>query len=599
MNPPNEIIDARILEIGCASGYFSEVLRTHGMYVYGVEKFSTEAQDNNHVDDFYHGSVENFCSEKCEELQSSFDVIVLGDVIEHLIDPSAVLQALSNFLKNNGVFVASVPNITHKGIQSMLKDGQWIYQKYGLLDSTHMRFFSWRSLRELFLMNGFGIDLRHDICLPQINVYPLSIGQNESLLNNIVIRIKRIIPTFIKKIIKSVVRYFFPRNIFNIAKNKDSETEDIFQFVIRASREALNNHAFVNDMPKKLLVVTNDLSSSLSEIRLKIPLELYAKSLGGSVLIKQPEQVSKEDIECADILIVHRELSLAILHIINVAYKLGMSVVYDIDDNLFCLPESSMCKLQTTHLTQMEYVISIANRVTCPVQPLQKHLEKQSDNVYIVPNVICSDCTAFSVSEKQNSINATLVIAYSDTVYVDFLVAALDNVCEIKSDIKIITIGNISSKFTHLPVEITMFECCSPAEFSNIINSIDNGIGLIPLDDSYFSSCKSPIKFFHYTSCGLVTVASNVQPYSDCMNESNGVLVENDPRVWAQAILDIVADVPRRQQILSEALKTWKSVGSDNSAVNAWEKVFKNTPKKYEKNFPIKSVPLHDAFSSL
>lgn len=120
----NKIEHAKILEIGCSSGYFSEILRSHGMYVYGVEPFSTDAFDNNHVDSFYNGAVELFCAEKYRELQSSFDVIVLGDVIEHLAEPESVLKSLSGFLKKDGVFVASVPNITHKGIQNMIKDGQ-------------------------------------------------------------------------------------------------------------------------------------------------------------------------------------------------------------------------------------------------------------------------------------------------------------------------------------------------------------------------------------------------------------------------------------------------------------------------------------------
>lgn len=581
----NKLSKAKILEIGCASGYFSEILRSHGMYVYGIEPFSTDALDNNHVDCFYNGPVESFCIEKYQEMQSRFDVIVLGDVVEHLNNPESVLRTLGSFLNNNGVFVVSVPNITHKGIQNMLKDGQWIYQKYGLLDSTHVRFFSWRSLRELFIKNGYGIDRRYDVCLPELNVYPQGASKNKLLLNGLK-SAGRFFPNFVKKPIKLVISKIVSgiNGHFRLPiESKRYDQNKVFQFVIRASRASLNNHAFSEDMPKNLLVVTHAPNSSLVDVRLKTPLGLYSEQFGGVVSVKKPENITKEDIGWAEVLIVHREISMPIINVISEAYKRGMSVVYDTDDNLFCLPEFSMCKLSDSAIMLMEYVVSIANRVTCPVHPLKKQLEKQSDNVYIVPNIISSNCSPFTVQKKQSSSRCTLVIASSDTIYVDFLVKALNIVCQKERNIVIAVVGNITSKFEQLPCEIKQFKLCSPAEFSSIISSFDNGVGLIPLNDSYFSSCKSPIKYFHYTSAGLVTIASNVQPYSDCINQTNGVLVENEPLLWSQAILNIVGDIPRRQQLLSEALKTWKSIGSDSVAVDAWKKVFSNLPRPYKK----------------
>ena len=581
----NKIEHAKILEIGCSSGYFSEILRSHGMYVYGVEPFSTDAFNNNHVDSFYNGAVELFCAEKYRELQSSFDVIVLGDVIEHLAEPESVLKSLSGFLKKDGVFVASVPNITHKGIQNMIKDGQWIYQKYGLLDSTHIRFFSWRSLRELFIKVGFGVDRRYDVCLPDLNIYPQGCAKDKLFTNTAKIFVGKFLPkcvkTFIKYVLKkAAARVFRCSKLFVINGNN---TDNVFQFVIRVSRSSLSKHAFTDDLPKNLLVVTHSPTSSLVNVRLKIPLELYTKQFGGVVTIKNAESITNNDINSADVLIVHRDLSMSIINIISKAYKLGMSIIYDTDDNLFCLPEFSMCTLSAFDIMLMEYVISIASKVTCPVLPLKRQLEKQSDNVCIVPNIFYTDEITFSVQEKQNCNNCTLVIASSDTVLTDFLIEALNIVCQKTNTVEIVVIGAIARKFVHLPCEVTQFKLCSPEEFSKIIGSFNNGIGLIPLDDSYFSSCKSPIKYFHYTSAGLVTIASDVQPYSDCIDKDNGVLVGNDPLMWVQAIMDIVNDIPRRQQILAGALKTWKSIGSANTAINAWNSVFKNLPKPYSK----------------
>ena len=93
----------RVLEIGCSGGYFSAALRDNGVYVYGVEPFSDEALRCGRVDDFFAGTVEDFCATAPEELRQAFDAVILGDVLEHLVDPGAMLVSLSRFLKDDGV----------------------------------------------------------------------------------------------------------------------------------------------------------------------------------------------------------------------------------------------------------------------------------------------------------------------------------------------------------------------------------------------------------------------------------------------------------------------------------------------------------------
>ncbi|MGH7691376.1 MAG: class I SAM-dependent methyltransferase [Candidatus Dormibacteria bacterium] len=84
-----------------------------------------------------------------------FDVVVLADVLEHLIHPSALLAKVAEVLRPEGVVLASFPNITHVDVQLMLAQDEWRYEPTGILDHTHLRFFTLASFSEMAAEAGF------------------------------------------------------------------------------------------------------------------------------------------------------------------------------------------------------------------------------------------------------------------------------------------------------------------------------------------------------------------------------------------------------------------------------------------------------------
>lgn len=86
-----------------------------------------------------------------------FDVIVAGDVLEHLYDPWAVLNSLPSLLANDGYVVISLPHIGHNAAIACLLGGNFEYQPWGLLDKTHIRFFGIANIQKLFDDAGFKI----------------------------------------------------------------------------------------------------------------------------------------------------------------------------------------------------------------------------------------------------------------------------------------------------------------------------------------------------------------------------------------------------------------------------------------------------------
>jgi len=144
----------RVLEVGCSVGHVTEHLVAAGNTVVGVELDPDAAAQaskwatNVHILDLDVDRVSTAESGR-------FDVIMLGDVIEHLRDPLSALGDLVTLLEDDGRLIVSVPNVSHIDIRLMLLEGTWEYQHDGLLDETHLRWFTNDSLRRLLGQLGF------------------------------------------------------------------------------------------------------------------------------------------------------------------------------------------------------------------------------------------------------------------------------------------------------------------------------------------------------------------------------------------------------------------------------------------------------------
>jgi 2-polyprenyl-3-methyl-5-hydroxy-6-metoxy-1,4-benzoquinol methylase len=146
----------RVLEFGCATGYMSEVLKTRlGCTVVGVEiDRDAAALAEQHAERVIVGDAEkiDYAAELAGE---EFDVVLFADVLEHLKEPADVLRRVRPFVAENGVVVASIPNIAHASVRLALLAGEFRYREWGLLDDTHLRFFTRASIQDLFEETGY------------------------------------------------------------------------------------------------------------------------------------------------------------------------------------------------------------------------------------------------------------------------------------------------------------------------------------------------------------------------------------------------------------------------------------------------------------
>jgi 2-polyprenyl-3-methyl-5-hydroxy-6-metoxy-1,4-benzoquinol methylase len=154
------VIDApgkRILDVGCAAGELGGALKSAGASeVIGIEQSAEAAAlAKQKLDRVFVGSVRDFSLPAGD---AGFDYIIFADVLEHTEDPWSVLASSRRYLKDTGRVVASIPNIRFYSIIARLVFNRWGYRESGILDSTHLRFFTWPTIEEMFERAGFQIE---------------------------------------------------------------------------------------------------------------------------------------------------------------------------------------------------------------------------------------------------------------------------------------------------------------------------------------------------------------------------------------------------------------------------------------------------------
>lgn len=205
-----ESFPKKILEIGCAEGGMGELIKEKWCCEYvGIEINEESAKEaKKKLDRVIVADVEKICLEKIGLGPESFDYIIYGDVLEHLYDPWTILHEHKKYIKDEGYIIASIPNIRNIAIIDGLLNGRWTYRDEGILDSTHLRFFTLYEVKQMVTKCGYKII--------EIN----------NMIN----------PMFDEKKLQGSINIDLPKMIIkNVSKEEALELQTI-QFVVKAKK---------------------------------------------------------------------------------------------------------------------------------------------------------------------------------------------------------------------------------------------------------------------------------------------------------------------------------------------------------------------------
>ncbi len=147
----------RVLDIGCGEGGFGRALKEQrNAEVWGIELVASAAEiARERLDRVLTGEVLSLIQELPD---GHFDCITCNDVLEHLVDPFQVLVQIKRLLAPGGSVVCSIPNIRYfRYFFNFVVKGEWRYEEAGIMDKTHLRFFTKKSIREMFESLGYRV----------------------------------------------------------------------------------------------------------------------------------------------------------------------------------------------------------------------------------------------------------------------------------------------------------------------------------------------------------------------------------------------------------------------------------------------------------
>lgn len=146
----------KLLDVGCGTGTITSTLRDAlSLDVVGVEPHPERAeQARTEGLNVITGVYDQIFAQRNEK----FDYILFADVLEHLVDPAEMLREVKNSLAPDGRVLASIPNVAHWSVRAQLLFGNFNYKPTGIMDATHLRWFTRRSVRRLFEAAGYEVE---------------------------------------------------------------------------------------------------------------------------------------------------------------------------------------------------------------------------------------------------------------------------------------------------------------------------------------------------------------------------------------------------------------------------------------------------------
>ncbi|SEH07140.1 class I SAM-dependent methyltransferase [Candidatus Venteria ishoeyi] len=150
-----------ILDIGCWQGNLGKALiSTIQCQVDGIDIAANalETAKNNGYRHIYLKDLNNFNADLIFE---KYDIIILGDILEHLLYPEKIIHQLHKLLNKNGKVIISLPNIAFIYYRLSHLFGLWEYKETGVMDKTHLHFYTLSSMNEMFLRNRLKL-IRHE-----------------------------------------------------------------------------------------------------------------------------------------------------------------------------------------------------------------------------------------------------------------------------------------------------------------------------------------------------------------------------------------------------------------------------------------------------
>ncbi len=486
---------ATVLDIGCAQGALGEAYlrRNPNARMLGID-IDAEAVGHaaKRMTEVFCGDVE--VNPMPFSVPEKIDCIVYGDVLEHLRDPWSLLKAHAEFLAPDGTVLVCMPNVEHWSFALRLLNGQFDYEEQGLLDRTHLRWFTPRTMAAALLEAG--------LRLSDVAPRPISGDLAEQFVTALAPGLQAI--------------GVDPADYLNRAGP--------LQFIWRARKEA----------PARMVVNATMLApqGGVSDVRVLEPMRaLRTDSAVFGVVMTEPD-LKPQIADAPKIAILHRPLLMGEAGLARIGTLLakGYVIVSEFDDHpIFMaergLPPDQLLTFKAVHAVQTS------------TPSLAETLAKENPEVQVFRNGIFELPPVHNFSDPEKLTMIFAAINRGD----DWapLMEGLNEVARAVGDRLQIGVLHDQAFFDALETPHKSFTpLCDYPTYRRLLGQAD--IAFMPLSDTPFNRAKSDLKFIEAAASRVTALASDVV-YADSITDGKTGLLFRDPREFRSALLRLLA----------------------------------------------------------
>ena len=500
-----------IAEVGCGAGVLGEAYRQINPKVFytGLEVNPDAAKiASERLNKVITGDVENISLGNCDISLNSLDCLIYGDVLEHLYDPAAVLKNHSNYLKDDGQIIACIPNIQHWSILFNLLQGKWDYTKEGLLDSTHLRFFTLNNIRKLFIECGLKI----------VEIQPRQfepIGNNLELFKKFndlitpVIKEFGVDPKQFRSQIKSL--QYIVRAVKSGVKIKPLLIQTMIGEEKVCSRVRVTEpHSFCSTIPGVKTVESN------KTVDLNIGNSYENKVFIWQRIISQKPDQQKQ------------------------LFSRNYLVINEIDDDPL--------RWEEQFKKNNFFAFRSCHGVQVSTEPLAEFLKQFNPNVKVFKNQLAYLPPVRTYKNEKTTIFFGALNREEDWKPILHSLNKVISDYEDKISVKII---HDKLFFDSLNTKNKEFKSYCPYNvYENILKQCD--IAILPLEFNHFNSMKSDLKFIECAGHGVATLATPTV-YKNTIDEGKTGLIYNSVEEFEEKLVKLIEDVDFRHELAKNA----------------------------------------------